>query len=68
MNWFEEWWETQEGKWSLICCPTIAKLAYHNALEKVLNNLNFGGKVAYSDADILMAIKKDIKEELNNKN
>lgn len=42
----------------------ITKLAYCNCLKNILCSLKFGSMMAYSEADILMAIRKEIESEL----
>lgn len=47
-------------------CKNVWKAGFKTALEWVESRLEFGSKVAYSTDDILMAIKKEIREELEN--
>ena len=42
-----------------------AQFNWRAALEWVQSRLKFGSEVAYSTDDILMAIKKEIREELD---
>lgn len=38
--------------------------AWRAALELVMSRIKFGSEVAYSADDVLMAVKKEIREEL----
>lgn len=45
-------------------CRLVQEIAWRAALECLQDQVDFGTTVAYSDADVLTAIKKYIKEEL----
>lgn len=60
MKEFEKWYNKNK-RYNHSSCE---KDAWRAALKWVQSRLKFGGEVAYSDADILMAIKKEIREEL----
>lgn len=61
MKEFEKWLKGKAG----IDWYTGAEEGWRAALELVQSSLKFGSEVAYSEADILMAIKKEIREELD---
>lgn len=65
MKEFEKWWkkESWEGTWDY---EDHTRDGWEAALEWVQSRLKFGSEVAYSTDDTLMAIKKEIREELEN--
>lgn len=69
MKEFENWWLMEAQNIVGVGRATekdITKESWKVALGWVQSRLKFGSEVAYSEADILMAIKKEINEELNN--
>lgn len=68
MKEFKKWWDNQfssrKGNNNSHIGYPEAYQAWKAALKYVQSRLEFGSDVAYSEADILMAIKKEIREEL----
>lgn len=67
MKSFEKWWDDRfpgNKEHHKIYHYREPKEAWEAALEWVQSRLKFGSGVAYSTDDILMAIKKEIREEL----
>jgi len=66
MEQFKKWWkkDSWEGDWDY---EEYTERGWIAALGWVQSRFEFGSKVAYSNDDILMAVKKEIREELNDK-
>jgi hypothetical protein len=60
MKEFEKWWKAQEGKWSLICCPAMAKESWRAALELVLNMFAANTFHGYPPIDVEKALKEEL--------
>ena len=65
MKEFKKWWKSEE-RHTTMCADVASEYAWKAALEWVQSRLEFGSEVAYSTDDILMAVKKEIREELEN--
>lgn len=64
MKKFEKWCDEIEYLCVDYTKRDSMRRGYKQALQWVQSRLKFGSEVAYSEADILMAIKKEIREEL----
>lgn len=67
MKEFERWWKSYSKIVFKNECSyerKYGKIGWKAALGWVQSRLKFGSEVAYSEADILMAVKKEIREEL----
>ncbi len=68
MKAFEKWWDEaiqpSERIHDCSSAYTSMEIGWRAALKWAQLRFEFGSKVAYSTDDILMAVKKEIREEL----
>lgn len=62
----EKWLEKQKERTRGSFYSADYRTGWRAALEFVQSRFEFSSKVAYSNDDILMAVKKEIREELEN--